>query len=331
MLTELDTLPEGLLERPAEALYQLLGGPTLIHLPGRQSEPLFVSVLLHGNETTGWEAVRGLLADYAGRELPRALSLLIGNVAAARDGVRRLDGQPDYNRIWRGEGTLEHVVMQRVVEAMARRRVFASIDIHNNSGFNPHYGCINRLEHPFLHLATMFSRTVVYFIRPDSVQSLAFSRLCPAVTVECGKPGQGRGVEHAREFVEAALHLSGFPEHPVPAQDYDLFHTVATVKVPLDVSFGFVQAGRDLCFEPDLDRLNFRELPAGTAIARACAGHARLEAWSETGEEQAGRYFELEGDELVTRLPLMPSMLTLDERIIRQDCLCYLMERYPLE
>jgi hypothetical protein len=26
----------------------------------------------------------------------------------------------------------------------------------------------------------------------------------------------------------------------------------------------------------------------------------------------------------------MPAMLTLDERIIRQDCLCYLMERYPL-
>jgi hypothetical protein len=26
----------------------------------------------------------------------------------------------------------------------------------------------------------------------------------------------------------------------------------------------------------------------------------------------------------------MPSMFTLDERIIRQDCLGYLMERYPL-
>jgi len=27
---------------------------------------------------------------------------------------------------------------------------------------------------------------------------------------------------------------------------------------------------------------------------------------------------------------LMPSMFTLDERVIRQDCLGYLMERYPL-
>jgi hypothetical protein len=28
------------------------------------------------------------------------------------------------------------------------------------------------------------------------------------------------------------------------------------------------------------------------------------------------------------RVPVMPSMLTLDERVVRQDCLCYLMERY---
>jgi hypothetical protein len=34
--------------------------------------------------------------------------------------------------------------------------------------------------------------------------------------------------------------------------------------------------------------------------------------------------------ELLTRRVVMPSMLTLDERVIRQDCLCYLMERFPI-
>jgi len=37
-----------------------------------------------------------------------------------------------------------------------------------------------------------------------------------------------------------------------------------------------------------------------------------------------------DGQVQITR-PTMPSMLTLDERVIRQDCLCYLMERLPLE
>ena len=53
--------------------------------------------------------------------------------------------------------------------------MFASIDIHNNTGLNPHYGCVNRLDPPFLHLATLFSRIVVYFKRPLGVQSAAFA------------------------------------------------------------------------------------------------------------------------------------------------------------
>ena len=37
---ELDHIPEGLLERPASALYQQIDGPTLIHLEGRNKRPL---------------------------------------------------------------------------------------------------------------------------------------------------------------------------------------------------------------------------------------------------------------------------------------------------
>ncbi len=48
-LTELDHLPDGLLERPASALHHSLDGPTLIHLAGRNKQPLFVSVLQHGH------------------------------------------------------------------------------------------------------------------------------------------------------------------------------------------------------------------------------------------------------------------------------------------
>ena len=43
------------------------------------------------------------------------------------------------------------------------------------------------------------------------------------------------------------------------------------------------------------------------------------------------RYFEIRSGELRTRRPVMPSMLTMDEQVIRQDCLCYLMERLVYE
>ncbi|MEN9204456.1 MAG: succinylglutamate desuccinylase/aspartoacylase family protein [Thermostichales cyanobacterium DRC_bins_46] len=95
MLTVWQDYPPELLTLDAGDLYQVLPGPTLIHLPGRRQPPLFVSVLLHGNEVTGWLAVRKLLQTYQDRELPRSLLVLIGNVAAARYGMRRLPDQPD--------------------------------------------------------------------------------------------------------------------------------------------------------------------------------------------------------------------------------------------
>jgi len=55
-----------------------------------------------------------------------------------------------------------------------------------------------------------------------------------------------------------------------------------------------------------------------------------LDVSDDQGEQVAHRYFRVEGDMLRTIRPVMPSMFTLDERVIRQDCLGYLMERYPL-
>ena len=336
MLQQLEHIPEGLLDLPAEALEQALGGPTLLHLAGRRDPALLVSVLMHGNETTGWEAVRRWLRQYrpggGEKTLPRALSLFIGNVAAAARGLRRLPGQPDYNRVWPGCGdgdSPEKSMMAEVVRIMGDRGVFASVDLHNNTGLNPHYACVNVIDNRFLHLAALFSRTVVYFLRPCGVQSLAMAKVCPSVTLECGKVGQKHGTDHALDYLEACIHLAEHPSLPVAAHDIDLFHTVATVKVPVGVPFGFGDEPVDLRLLGDLEYLNFRELPAGTLFAEAPAARAvPLDVRDERGEDVAGRYFSLEDGLIKTRLPVMPSMLTSDKTVIRQDCLCYLMERY---
>jgi succinylglutamate desuccinylase len=334
-LRELDGLPPGLLDREAYQLQAALGGPTLIHLPGQREPALFVAVLLHGNETVGWEAVRRLLRRYGaggGYALPRSLSLFIGNVAAAALGRRRLDGQPDYNRVWPGSEeppSPERTMMSQIVARLAERGVFASMDLHNNTGTNPHYACVNRLEPRYLHLATLFSRTVVYFLRPRGVLSLALAELCPSVTLECGKVGQAAGIDHAEAYLDTCLRLAELPEREVPAHDIDLFHTVAQVKLPPEVSFAVGSGQVDLAFSPELDRFNFRELPRGTALGAVAPGcDFCLEVRDETGRDVADRYFEISHGELRFRVPVMPSMLTLDERVIRQDCLCYLMERY---
>jgi hypothetical protein len=220
--------------------------------------------------------------------------------------------------------------MREVVAEMAARDVFAAIDVHNNTGLNPHYCCIRSLDGAHVHLAALFSRTVVYFRTPIGVQTGAFSPLCPAATVEAGKAGQAHGVEHVLEYLDAALHLAHWPEHPVAHQDVDLFHTVAVCKVPPAVSFGFGEPATDIDFAPDLDHLNFRELPAGTALAQIRgAAKVPLQVEDEDGADVTTRFFCIRDGELRTTLPVMPSMLSVNPTAIRQDCLCYLMERYP--
>jgi len=335
-LHEINHIPDQLLETEATGLEALLGKPTLIHLQGRQEPALLITVLMHGNETTGWEAVRLLLKRYCDQQgnldLPRSVSLFISNVSAAAQGLRRLDNQPDYNRVWPGCNspyTKEHGLMQQVIDSMVDRGLFASVDVHNNTGLNPHYACINLLDNRFLHLAAMFSRTVVYFLRPKGVQSMAFSGYCPAVTLECGKVGSAYGVEHAAEYLDACLHLSEHPSHPVAAHDVEIFHTVAIVKVLEHVSFGFGGHEASIRFANDLDRLNFRELPAGTSFGYIEPGHGiGLEARDESGRDVTANYFMLDEGELRLKVAVMPSMLTTDHRVVRQDCLCYLMERH---
>ncbi len=332
MLSILDTLPEGLLECEAHELHRRLAGPALIHLKGAREQPLFVSVLLHGNEVTGWQAVRSLLQKYQNRTLPRSLSLLIGNVEAAREGLRVLPQQLDFNRVWKGEldGPIGQMARQ-VMESLRELSPFASVDVHNNTGLNPHYACVNVLAPAFLHLASLFGRTVVYFTTPDSVMSRAMAGLCPAVTIECGKPGMSHGEVHVEDYLESCLHLEHFHDGVVVGRDVDLYHTVAVVKVLPGLSLGIEDEGADLNLPADLDHSNFRELPSGTRLARLRPGVTEaVVVTDDAGRDVTARYFNVDAaGNLGLVRPVMPSMLTLDTEIIKQDCLCYLMERLP--
>lgn len=336
MLNVIQHIPDGLLSTPPTELYKIFDGPTLVHLPGERENPLFVSVLLHGNETTGYFAIQELLKKYQGKALPRSLSIFFGNVQAARHAVRRLDNQVDYNRIWPHQDFTpdaeESTIMRQVVEEMKARNVFVSIDVHNNTGLNPHYACINRLENAFYQLAILFSRTVIYFIRPQGVQSQAFAQICPAITIECGKTEHRHGIDHAMELIESCLNLSSLPEHPVLKQDIDLFHTVAIVKVKPDVEFSFTDSQTEVCFRSDLEKLNFCELPSGTGIGDVkTPSLVPFQVTDENGNNVYEQFFKVDNHRLVTNCDIMPSMLTTESDIIRKDCLCYLMERISIE
>lgn len=328
LLKILDHRPPGLEDCPAEGLEELLGGPTLLHLPGERPDPVFLSVLLHGNEIAGWEAMRGILRDFSEAQLPRSLSILVGNVKAARLGLRRLDDQMDYNRIWGGGDSPEHRMARQVIEEMRLRSPIASIDVHNTTGPNPHYACVNRLDSGSLYLAQRFSRTAVYFQAPLGIQSMAFGALCPAVTIECGLPDSPEGIVHAKAYLEQRLFEDSIPEHRPATDELELFHTRARVRIPEGLSFSFRDQVAGFYMPEALVEYNFRELSEGTVVGAWGEGvDPRLRVEDEKGRDVFDVYFENRGRQLTVRQPFFLSMLTTREKIVEQDCLCYLMER----
>lgn len=332
MLNESNHIPDELLSARAEDLLDLLGAPTLFHLDGINRQPLFVCTLLHGNETTGFYAIQRLLRKYRDAPLPRAISLFIGNVHAAKEQVRRLDNQDDYNRIWPGShhaDSPEKDMMQTVTRIMQKKKPFASIDIHNNTGKNPHYGCVNILNPHCLLLAAKFSHIAVYFTNPKGVQSSAFSDFCPAVVLECGQTGNQSGEDHALTYLEDILsldELTSEQQHPLK-----LYHTIARVTVPPTVSLCSNGGNEDLCLNNELEERNFVPLKAGTLFAHINTDKKPLlQVSSESNEDITDEYLQSADNgserELRLRKPVTLSMFTTNEKAIRQDCVCYLME-----
>ncbi|MGB5292978.1 MAG: M14 family metallopeptidase [Lysobacterales bacterium] len=335
-LTELDHMPAGLLELPATELHRVLDGPTLIHLAGQNPQPLFVTVIQHGNETTGWDAIRRLLkSHYEFDQLPRSLSILIGNTEAAKHRLRRLDDQLDFNRCWPGglyDDSDTGKMFRQVYDRACSLSPIAAVDIHNNTGLNPHYAAINRVRPEFLRLASYFAPKVVYFTMPKGTQSLSFSRFCPSSTLECGQASDVLGTDHCMGFLETLLHLEDLPTTPLNADDVHLFHMVATVRVNDDALFGFGHVPTDVAFRENLDVLNFQELPPGISLGDVNGGPVQpLIARDIDGVDVTGQYFRFDRGQIETVREIMPSMLTLDRRVIQQDCLCYLMDRVDFE
>lgn len=332
LLHRRDSLPDGFLEAAPADLHRLFAGPTLVHLDGAAGRPLFIALLQHGNETSGLTAVQRLLAAHGGVPLPRPITLFVANVEAARAGVRRLDHQPDYNRCWPGTeepACPETRMMAAIIEEMAPRRPLAAIDLHNTTGNNPIHAGLNVVNNHCLQLAARFARTAVHFTRPRGAMPAAFAGLCPSLILECGTPGDPAGLRAADDFLRQCLRLESLPDQPPSNDELELFESTAIVLVPDGIRFAFGdddgQAG--LVLRNDIDEWNFMELAAGTEFARIRGSHWPVRALAPDGREITAELFEMEADRLCLRRALMPGLLTGQERVIRQDCLCYLMER----
>lgn len=303
-------LPDGLLECPAAQLRDVLSGPTLFDLSGGQKGTLFITVLQHGNETSGWDAMRALLR--AGVVPP--LILFVANIDAARANIRKLSGQEDFNRAWEGGDSPESAIAEEVTGRAIAAEPLVAIDIHNNTGRNPPYGVVTRTDERSLGAAAAFARRAIVIDHPG-VQTRRFSEFCTAVTVEVGTSRDPASVERAIAYLKEAFRW----REPPRASSRDLYLYRNLARVLIDGDDGGVTP------QPDFEAFNFKRAACGSVIASVRRGQG-LKAVDESGDDVTARYLETMDGKIRLRRSVIPSMYTPDLRAARADCLCYLLE-----
>jgi succinylglutamate desuccinylase len=326
-LTFLFALPDGFCDFDATDILEYFSTPTLIKLDGQKSPPVFVSILLHGNEFSGLKTMQAYLRKYADN-LPRSLYLFVGNVEAASAGKRVLPHQTDYNRCWPGStlsSRYETNLMQSVINQITQEPLFAAIDLHNNTGENPHYAGMSQVNSQNQYLAALFHHMALVIKWPRGLSIMAFDNICPSVVLECAKPGNEHGIKQALELVETVMQLDQFPQKSAPQKNLQLLKTLATLNIAEQHSFNFNPSiVKDINFVENFDRWNFTEVSLDQAIAETRVSQPLI-ATDQLGNDITDKIIIVKDGKVYLKQTCTPAMISMDEAIVLQDCLCHLL------
>lgn len=328
LLDNLDTFPEDLYHVDLKDLPKVLPHTTLIKLDGERGDPLFVSCLIHGNESSGFYTIRNVMQKYARgkKRLPRPMYLLFGNIDAVVANERYLDHQLDYNRIWQAGNREEHNLAEAIKAEVNFASCLASIDLHNNSGRNPCYSCVARLEERQFNFTARFSQIIVHFDKPDTTLTAMASQFIPAATFELGLPGDPYGIHKGSKFIEHCLESDSVSNDS--GRPYRVYESEGLIILDDDLKFAFPGSetkDTEIIFRDDLDVFNFQKVPKGTEFGTVVAGSKDI-----LDKISGPKIFEINGNKLITSVDTIPAMLTADPKIARQDCLGYAMSELSL-
>ena len=321
-------IPEDFLDIKPREITKLISSPTIIQLKGEIEPPLFISLLLHGNEFSGLIILQEILKKF-GKKLPRSLIVFMGNPKACAQGVRHLEDQPDFNRIWKEE---KYPLAKSLLQYVREREIYAAVDIHNNTGENPLYGCISQKSIEFIKLAQNFSEYVIYFTRPDTVLSIALSHQAPALVIECGLPGDSQGITSGIKFIENLLSV-GEDWKKEDIKIPHIYSTYASLFIDSDstVSFDLKSDSKNdhFCLTDQLDKFNFTEIPSGTVLGKVNEPK-RIKLIDNNGVNVFNQFFSIVENNWIVKTSFIPSMFTKDTRVAKSDCLGYVMKKNPI-
>lgn len=330
--------------------------PFVVRFPSRsnQLQPQLITTLLHGNETSGIEALRRLIANP-----PTPLYdtyILVASVHAASTEPtffhRMLPNMPDLNRCFHPQ-KLEQIsatltsdfdniatpadgydqysepelLAFRIWRFINQLKPRWLIDMHNTSGASPAFTVVRHLSDEHAILCQQFSP----FIIRSSINMGALFELptpFPCITVECG----GTGDELANQTAFTGIHrlmmapLSDLQEDSEPAIILtDPIRLEIKASSSITLTYGNqAKNGADITLLEDIDRFNFASWEPGQSLGWATeSGFSALTAVDEKGRERIDEILELKHSSLQCKTRLHLFMITNRVDIALSDCLLY--------
>jgi hypothetical protein len=328
--------PELLGATREDAIYRL-AGPTAIVLDQGKPTTRVVSVLMHGNEPSGFQAMLDFFRNPP-KNLTTNVVFLVQNVLAAQAGHKPFEfrfhpsTQSDLNRQWLPLGTPEPELHPYVASTYAflktLPRIEGFLDLHNNSGDNPVYATLSYDDEAQPNLA--LSESLGAFLT-DQYLTFKLSggfdggvrELAPAVAVECGRldspaadlaasrilkqflaPQIGPAAWHAapdktRYEIEAEIALA--------SRDYALhiegMHELQAIRA-LDHGLFLLR--------PDIELRNFRKIVPGTSLGlwRGEGMPVAVKTLEKEPRDLAAHYFECKDGHVMFRNEAFLAMAT---------------------
>ena len=174
--------------------------------------------------------------------------ILLGNPKAFYENKRFIEGQLDHNRIWTTkESRPDNLVAQKAINHFIEHDFLCAVDIHNNTGKNPLFSCLNRLDKKTLGLAQMFGTDVLFFEDPETALSTFMGRFCPSMAIECGLSGDEFGIEKTPQSFSLKLLKYALRKISLSMSSKSIFKSFGKFTLHPDADVSFIK--RDFLLE----------------------------------------------------------------------------------
>ena len=332
-LNFLDQLPDDLLTKSANELHDYLGGPTVLTIKGEETRKVIISILLHGNEISGWEIMKQWLTNLA--KPPKLTTiLLISNTQAAKENLRSIPNELDFNRLWKPNDPQlkDHELITNFYHKYINDDIEAVIDIHNNNGLNPCYAmCLkNEAYVNAFDLAAGFNHNVISMMLELGTFMEVFAHQHKAVTIECGLPGNREGIDLGISYIDKLVNQK--LSNSANSTKHNFLKSRLTINPKIKIGFNGEVDGEIIFPHNYAKNWNFNLVKKGTKFAQLKneINNPILE-FNEKNEEIKSTKFTIQNKDVLVNEDFVPIMLVEDYKIIKQDCLCYTLEEFDAE